>query len=70
MRTRTATVLTVVASLAVVGTAYGYGTRGERAERAIELCQQVAGPDGWRFVEGACYDENPWTGTFTRVELP
>jgi hypothetical protein len=42
--------------------------RGD-AQRA-EQCEAIAGPDGWKFLDGACYDENPWTGELARVDLP
>ena len=45
-----------------------YTSHRQATER--DLCIQVAGPDGYRWVPGGCYDQNPWTGQFTRVELP
>lgn len=66
MRTRIAVVGTLVASLAVVGGAWEVRHRPDRQQQ----CELIAGPDGWKFLDGACYDLNPWTGTYSRVDLP
>lgn len=70
VRTRTAVVLTLLAMALVVGGAWAWRHRATADERLAVLCEQIAGPDGWRYVPGAgCYDVNPWTGTVTAVDL-
>ena len=54
----------------VVGTYWYQAHTAAQQRHERDLCAQIAGPDGYKWVPGGCYDENPLTGQYTRVDLP